>query len=59
MKHAITLLLLFSIAALADPKESGISVDCKAVQRAESSRTMSKDELSARREEVNKHSLLC
>ena len=55
MKHAITLLLLFSIAALADPKESGISVDCKAVQRAESSRTMSKDELSARREEINKH----
>lgn len=54
MKLAIALLLLFSTIALADPTRSGIAVDCAAIQRTESFRNMSKDELSARREKVNK-----
>jgi hypothetical protein len=53
MKHAIALLLLFSTTALADSAGSGINVDCAAIQRAESSRNLSKDELSARRDEIN------
>ncbi len=52
MKYAIALLLLFSTITLADPAGSGITADCAAIQRAESFRNMSKDELSNKRAEV-------
>jgi len=54
MKYTTALLLLFSAITVADPTGSGVSADCAAIQRAESSRNMSRDELGTRRKEVNK-----
>ena len=54
MKYATALLLLFSTIGMGDPAGSNIATDCAVIQRAESFRTMSRDELSARRQEINK-----